>query len=652
MSRGNVESGPTQWELDSDEIASIASEDLREHRPNRWTGPKSSWRTVTEEERLLWHSMKQMQDKDLSIHLYNAFALKRHSRDVATAQDLIVRMKDGPDAVWQPPRLWTAWPLKQKQVPNASLVNEQHDEDDQFTFRRQEQALPSTELEEELSSTILRTSKQRFRRRKSSMPQKSIETTMDAENSGDDVPEPSSQETSAKPETGDEGEETRDTDESKSSRKRRRSLLKTYEPVVSTNDELSYELLRPSVRHILSRLDDTLSILHNSRVTGMSYLSDSSTEDESDSQSGQKRPRGRPRSSSHPDEVDAITSTNTKEPKTPRSRRGRPRKVHLPKMGESHDEMLVRIARESHRRIPTTPKDKDVAFEEWMRHGEVVNNSGKQRSASISTSSSVDRSRAVSQGMETESEDSGGGNNQYRKLTRWGLRDWSDVLGAAALAGFSNEVVARATKRCADLFGQGMVVRKLNEAPVSRGSAIETLEYRPEPIRLSPSRSEADADADADDESDGEAHLAQRRVVSRQASIVRSSHDRSSPEPIRGRLSRAQSPAPKSPRSRSGSRSSTAGLVFCPILSCDRAAQGFTRKANLRRHIELVHQGQTEEMDSDDEVVGAVHVDGFLRPIVPGRGWRGEDTITRKRKRYYGQRTKMGSRATSSDEDP
>lgn len=86
-----MEASATAWELDSDEIASIASEDLRENRPNRWTGPKSTWRTLTEEDRLLWQSMKQLQDQDLSVHLYNAFALKRRSRDAESAQDLVVK---------------------------------------------------------------------------------------------------------------------------------------------------------------------------------------------------------------------------------------------------------------------------------------------------------------------------------------------------------------------------------------------------------------------------------------------------------------------------------------------------------------------------------------------------------------------------------
>lgn len=87
-----MESSSARWDLDAHEIASIASEDLHDHRPNRWRGPKSSWRTLTEEDRLLWQSMKSLQDQDLAVHLYNAFALKKRGKDAATAQDLTVKM--------------------------------------------------------------------------------------------------------------------------------------------------------------------------------------------------------------------------------------------------------------------------------------------------------------------------------------------------------------------------------------------------------------------------------------------------------------------------------------------------------------------------------------------------------------------------------
>lgn len=81
----------TNWDLESDEIASVTSEDLHANRSNRWTGPNPSWRTLTAEERLLWRSMQQLHNQDLALHLYDAFALKRAGRDGGTARSLTIR---------------------------------------------------------------------------------------------------------------------------------------------------------------------------------------------------------------------------------------------------------------------------------------------------------------------------------------------------------------------------------------------------------------------------------------------------------------------------------------------------------------------------------------------------------------------------------
>lgn len=78
------------WELDSDEIGSITSEDLHEYRPNRWTKAESAWLTLAEEELQLWQSMKKLEGQDLAIHLYNAHQLKRRGMNAATAEDLLV----------------------------------------------------------------------------------------------------------------------------------------------------------------------------------------------------------------------------------------------------------------------------------------------------------------------------------------------------------------------------------------------------------------------------------------------------------------------------------------------------------------------------------------------------------------------------------
>lgn len=56
------------------------SEDSETARPNRYNGPASTWQSLTEQERGLAASLTQLRDQDLSIHLYNAHALKVRAR--------------------------------------------------------------------------------------------------------------------------------------------------------------------------------------------------------------------------------------------------------------------------------------------------------------------------------------------------------------------------------------------------------------------------------------------------------------------------------------------------------------------------------------------------------------------------------------------
>jgi hypothetical protein len=57
-------------------------------RPNRFKGPESTWRKLTERERLVHMSMTKLRDQDLSAHLYNAHAMKRCHYDMKVAAKL------------------------------------------------------------------------------------------------------------------------------------------------------------------------------------------------------------------------------------------------------------------------------------------------------------------------------------------------------------------------------------------------------------------------------------------------------------------------------------------------------------------------------------------------------------------------------------
>ncbi|KAG5921347.1 hypothetical protein E4U61_006826 [Claviceps capensis] len=703
-----------QWEeLDSDDIASVMSEDLYENRPNRWTGPRSTWRSLVQEERMLWRSMQQVVDQDLAVHLYNAFALKRRDLDTRTAQGLTMKLGNGQEAIWAPPKVWTAWPLQERQVPSEGLFKEADDEAEAFTLRRQEKKLPSSELQEELGATILRMAKERFRRRQQQRQQRqqereqrqrerlrrqqqqqqmsssssiapSIETpsrpvSLKFEESEDEtflssLP-PGKIESSDDDEkvelswTSDDEYNDDDADGgqegNEGSQPDPESPTQDYEPAVATDDQLSQQLLRPSIRHILTQLDRTLTVLHNSRVAGQIHIfdsSDSSMEDDSDA--APARGRGRPRRIPQPgsrDTLPAAAAAAAAAATSPQRRRGRPPKVRVPLEGETMEEMQFRLARQSHRRLPVTEKDKETAFLAWLEEGD------QQMMREAQTQNQESPPPPGEQEPGSPSSSHGGASppsqpgNMQRRLRKWGLRDWSDVLGAASLAGFSPDVIARSTRRCASLFNQGMTMRTLNEQPLSRGPGLTTTEYRPKPVAtkirgraqgqglgnsVSPSSSAAAlffTDPDSDGDIDSESDMSHETLCSRKRIFSRSSVPLdSSPIRSRGRSRTCRSPSGSAAsnahsRSRSQSRSS-AGLFLCAVPTCSRAVGGFARHLNLRRHMQLVHPGYAEEDDdSEIEVVGAVHVDGFLKMIHPGKGWRAEDVLPRKRKRYYGK---------------
>jgi len=68
---------PDEFDFDTDEIRSLASDDLFENRPNRWRGKPARWMQYTAEERHLVRALDDAKRRDLGVHLYNAFALKR-----------------------------------------------------------------------------------------------------------------------------------------------------------------------------------------------------------------------------------------------------------------------------------------------------------------------------------------------------------------------------------------------------------------------------------------------------------------------------------------------------------------------------------------------------------------------------------------------
>lgn len=69
-----------EWDKTTASIASLSSDDLYNSRPNRWRGTRSTWLTLTREDRSVYETLEARRNSDLAVHLYNAFALKKGKR--------------------------------------------------------------------------------------------------------------------------------------------------------------------------------------------------------------------------------------------------------------------------------------------------------------------------------------------------------------------------------------------------------------------------------------------------------------------------------------------------------------------------------------------------------------------------------------------
>lgn len=211
-------------------------------RPNKYHGPPSTWRNWTAAERELAASLDQLDAKDLAVHLFNAFALKRRAGRLGRSKGQSTRNDDGTNRYqeWVPPSIWTAWPLMPDNVPRQR--NDLHWETDRYICSNQDitgQAKQSELMEEILIGRILNKAKQGFWKWKRDNPE--IPESIDASKSN----------SHASP----------DYQESADSRE--------AEPVFLADDGIAREILRPTIYHVLKKLDDLLVGLHHARTASM-----------------------------------------------------------------------------------------------------------------------------------------------------------------------------------------------------------------------------------------------------------------------------------------------------------------------------------------------------------------------------------------------
>ncbi|KFX88834.1 hypothetical protein V490_07379 [Pseudogymnoascus sp. VKM F-3557] len=252
--------------------------------------------------------------------------------------------------------------------------------------------------------------------------------------------------------------------------------------------------------------------------------------------------------------------------------------------------MLVRIAREQHKSIPFAADS--------PRSSTSRSTQSRSRSRTQSRSQSRSRSRSSSRGSRA----------------RLGVRDWSEVIGAAALVGWPEEVVERAGRRCATLFGEGMGVRVLTEG-VKGGDVREEM-YLPEEVPDFGELSE-----------EGEEEIEDSSPPRRTRSARMESRTRS----------RSRS---RESRSRAGGKSAVGRFgiyaAYCLIKECERYERGFNNQRAARDHLRSNHglgRDEIEKLEEEGEMIGGVHRDGFGVVVKRRQGWRGGDEGLRKEKK-------------------
>lgn len=379
-------------------------------RENRFDGPASTWRFYTESERALAASLDQERANDLSIHLYNAHALKARLRDPEMflqakhhhGKNRWIQINEDGTAAWQPDGPWTAWPMRPDDVPRRGEefgLTVSSTEDEKAAHRMALSWRPSADLQDEIQASMLRMAKKQLRGRQNQhdAQHRLISARVPKDSSPRKRKRSSSMSSHTPSQSHDEAEpgilpRARHDDQSQGAHQ-------NFEILV--DDDNATEILQPHTRQILSKLDDLLLGLHKNRQGHVKQAA--SSRSRSRSQRSRSRTREKPQpATDNEDEADRANDVN------------------------SSNELNSRF-----------------------------------RSASQTQSPAIDPVN-----LDDETADARKAAEHARKSKRkpkLNPRDWSEVLGIASLVGWNPEVVRRARDRCASLFGEDLTFRTLGE---------------------------------------------------------------------------------------------------------------------------------------------------------------------------------------------
>ncbi|RKF62056.1 hypothetical protein OnM2_036075 [Erysiphe neolycopersici] len=534
------------------------SDSSPDNRPTRHSGSARKWHHITERERGEYTGLIRARNENLSLHLYNSHKLRQHAKEFENDPlnaKINFRYPNLPydQRTFKPPNGWTAWPLSPDSVPRLNTNVFSYDKLDSYTIKKEEIEWPSQELEEVIQGIALKLARKKFESRQSQ-----VEEKLTSENSCSECITDDDLDT----ETETEESLSIYSDESETQESSIKSQKVYPGPVFSTDDERSRKILRPSIRHILTKIDEALTSLHETRKICYNYSFLDKIENSKDySLSQVDRPKETSQMLALPKEsvqVSLATPVQDELPTVKKPRRGRPLKVYERLDGETDQELLVRIARKNKKAIPPSLKSSKP---------EKPDNAKNKSQLRNFKASPMDRF--------------------LDRRKRLGLRDWSEVLSIAALIGLPRDVILKTTQRCVNLFDESILIKTIIETHYKDKNSDSMVCFKPRENSCQSLSNVAPLIFNSkfhDDSSNAQKHNYKLKISLPKRNILAKQ------------------------------------IFFCPINHCPRKILGFRDQHALFRHIELGHGikrdfANDNMLPSPEDLDGAIHVDGFLRCV-------------------------------------
>ena len=486
-------------------------------RANRHYGPASTWQSWTKDDRDVAESLEVERAQNLSIHLYNAHALRMQAQQLQETSSRKRRRgtSDTDDDVmgfFGVPKVWTSWPMPADEVPRSHMTGGLFDK------------RPSRDLEDSLISLTTKAGRERWNtrdwRKEEQIKQHASAEQRDQTTGPTAFPEKTVQEvqpSGARAFSDDSSPENSDD----ASDNDLYGFDPTARPTVLADEAKARSLLLPSTRHAITKLDHLLMSLHRAR---QSYARSIPTND------------------------DDTTTSSVTDGELQSSRSSKKRRRFSSAQRASS---ISPVDTEASLRSSTSGRKKGV----W-KHGSRRRN---------------------------------------RKFHGLGLRDWSDVLGMAAVTGWNEEIVARASKRCAELFGEDMLFRTFHEAAHQEEKSFftERLASGEEPLDIKETdlgRRSWVPGTDEDADSDTEAKPGLRHPCPLE-SCPRSTTPFHTEGNLKQHMTRNHERFAEDDEE-DGILKTTirdGGQIFCPVPICRRSREPFTKGSKLYLHVRKMH---------------------------------------------------------------